>query len=64
MPCKPLRKIFFAVYYLALTAVAFMLSAYAMDIEMLAHGESSGVGRLFLLNFWAPGLWDPPLAPL
>jgi hypothetical protein len=64
MPCKPLRKIFFAVYYLALTAVAFMLSAYAMNIEMLAHGESVGVARLFLLNFWAPDLWGYTLAPM
>ena len=64
MPCKPLRKVFFAVYYLALTAVAFMLSAYAMDIEMLARGESTGVGRLFLMNFWAPGLWSHPLVPM
>jgi hypothetical protein len=64
MPCKPLRKIFFAVYYLALTCVAFMLSAYAMDIEMLARGESVGVARLFLLNFWAPDLWGYTLAPM
>lgn len=64
MPCKPLRKIFFAGYYLALTCVAFMLSAYAMNIEMLARGESIGIARLFLLSFWAPGLWGHPLAPL
>jgi len=64
MPCKPLRKIFFAVYYLALTSVSFMLSAYAMNIEMLAHGESIGVARLFLLSFWAPGLWGHPLVPI
>jgi hypothetical protein len=57
MPCKPPGKIILAVYYLALTAVTFMLSAYAMNIEMLAVGESIGVARLFLLSFWAPGLW-------
>ena len=64
MPCKPLRKIFFAGYYLLLTSVSFMLSAYAMDIELLARGESIGVARLFLLSFWAPGLWGHPLVPL
>jgi hypothetical protein len=57
MPCKPHGKVILAVYYLALTAVTFMLSAYAMNIEMLAVGESIGVARLFLLSFWAPGLW-------
>ena len=64
MPGKPLRKIFFAVYYLALTCVSFILSAYAMNIEMLAHGESIGVTRLFLLSFWAPGLWGHSLVPI
>jgi hypothetical protein len=64
MPCKPLRKTFFAGYYLLLTSVSFMLSAYAMNIELLARGESIGVARLFLLSFWAPGLWGHPFVPI
>jgi hypothetical protein len=64
LPCKPLRKIFFAGYYLVLTGVAFMMSAYAMNIEMLARGESIGVARLFLSSLWAPGLWGYSFTPI
>ena len=58
LPDTPRRKYMYAGYYLILTSVVFTLSAYALQIEMLARGESVGILRLFIQNFWAPGVWS------
>lgn len=57
LPVKPGRKIIFTGFYFMLTGLVFLMSAFALNIEMLARGESSGVGRLFVQTFWSPGLW-------
>lgn len=58
MPDTRQRKFLYFGYYVILTSLVFALSAHALHIELLARGESIGVLRLFLQNFWAPGLWS------
>ena len=48
----------YAAYYLVLSSLVLLLSAFALNIELLARGEPSSVARLFFQSFWAPGLWS------
>jgi hypothetical protein len=57
LPARRQHKLAYAAYYLVLSSLVLLLSALALNIELLARGEPSSVARLFFQSFWAPGLW-------